>query len=385
MKIIFHHRIRSQDGQYIHLREMLEAFKSIGHEVILVGPNISKEKATFGKGGELVSWIRQYLPRWTGEIFEIIYGIWAAARLLYVIILQKPNFVYERFNLFSVAGALICRLLKVRLVLEVNAPLYEERMKHGGLTLKKIAKWTQTHTWKSADLCCPVSGVLSKTLIEYGVKKEKIIVLHNGIDKKRFNGENDKKIAKRRLGLEEFHILGFIGFVRDWHRVDLAIKALKNESVPHNTVIVIAGEGPELNKLKYLTKQLDLEERVKFLGLIHWETVPKVLAAFDIALQPAVTEYASPLKLIEYLASGAAIIAPNQQNIKELITHNENGWIVDNDSEKSIEEAIHILMNNQDLRARLGHQALETIARKELTWIQNARKVTYFINRLVKK
>ena len=57
--------------------------------------------------------------------------------------------------------------------------------------------------------------------------------------------------------------------------------------------------------------------------------MPSWLKSIDIALQPAVVPYASPLKLIEYLATGKSIIAPAQDNIKELLEDGENALLFD--------------------------------------------------------
>ena len=59
------------------------------------------------------------------------------------------------------------------------------------------------------------------------------------------------------------------------------------------------------------------------------EQVPKTLAAFDVALQPAVVDYASPLKLFEYLAVGLPIIAPDLPNIREVLTNAHNALLFD--------------------------------------------------------
>ena len=47
MRILYHHRIRSKDGQYVHLEEMVHALRSLGHEVEIVGPR-HVEQESFG-------------------------------------------------------------------------------------------------------------------------------------------------------------------------------------------------------------------------------------------------------------------------------------------------------------------------------------------------
>jgi len=374
VKIIFHHRIRSRDGQYVHLREMVDAFTASGHEIHLVGPHIA-EQGSFGQGGTLTAWVRRTMPGWFGESVELLYAVWAGLRLLLTILMRRPDFVYERFNLFSPSGVVVCRLLRVPLVLEINAPLLEERIANGGITLRAIARWSQLLTWRWATLCCPVSAVLAGIVGKAGVPVDRIMVRHNGIDPSRFHSDRSREDAKRRLGLEGQCVMGFVGFLRDWHRVDRIIDVMATHALPVTSHLVIAGDGPALEGLKAQAERLGLADRVTFLGLVHWSKVPDLLACFDIALQPAVTSYASPLKLIEYLASGLAILAPNQDNIRELIKHGVNGWIFNDDSSESLASELGLLCRDSELRSVLRRGARDSIDAMGLTWEKNAEAV----------
>ncbi len=62
MKILFHHRIRSKDGQAVHLEEMIAAFQALGHETLLVGPE-SFAKAEFGHDPKLLQRLKAHIPK----------------------------------------------------------------------------------------------------------------------------------------------------------------------------------------------------------------------------------------------------------------------------------------------------------------------------------
>ena len=102
---------------------------------------------------------------------------------------------------------------------------------------------------------------------------------------------------------------------------------------------------------------LGVADRVRFVGPIDHSAIPPYVAAFDIALQPSAVAYASPLKLTEYMAMGKAIIAPDQPNIRELITHMETGLLIENGDTKGLAEAIALLVTNEELRLGLGRRA----------------------------
>ena len=139
MRILYHHRIAAKDGQYVHVEEIINALRNRGHEVILVGPSISKN-SEFGSDGGWVSLIRRRLPKFCSELMEFFYSFYVFFKLIKVIIKFQPDVIYERYNLFLPAGIWVKKIFNLKLILEVNSPLYNERLKYGGITLKKISK-----------------------------------------------------------------------------------------------------------------------------------------------------------------------------------------------------------------------------------------------------
>lgn len=373
MKILFHHRIRSKDGQFVHLEELLMAFRAQGHDVQLVGPEVV-ESGEFGADSGFVDSLRARLPNFMFELLEFAYCLAAAPRLIAAIRRHRPDFIYERFNLFFPLGAFVCRLYGIVYVLEINGPLHEERSSYGGIGLKWLSRWSQGYTWRRADLCLPVTEVLAQYLDRYRVSRSRVLVLHNGVDRTRFF-VRDAQASKRSLGMDGKLVIGFVGFVRPWHRVDRLIRLLASGELPANAVLMIVGDGPAIAELKALAAELSVVDRVVFTGLVSREKIPEVLGCFDVALQPAVTGWASPLKVIEYLATGKVIVAPDQPNIRELLSHENNALLFDGEDEQAFQRALVRACNDPDLRRRLTDGAIATIDRLQLTWLDNARRI----------
>ena len=139
--------------------------------------------------------------------------------------------------------------------------------------------------------------------------------------------------------------------------------------------MLIVGDGPAKPDLKHLASRLGVADRVRFVGPIDHSAIPAYVAAFDIALQPSAVAYASPLKLTEYMAMGKAIIAPDQPNIRELITDMETGLLIKNGDAKGLAEAIALLVTNEELRLDLGRRAAQEVCERGLTWEANAERV----------
>src|SRR4030088_2777583 len=124
MKILFHHRIASRDGQAVHMDELIAALQSLGHDVTVIGP-ARTARLEFGDGDDPVALLKRALPRMLYEVLEFSYNLIALWRLCDAFRRHRPDAVYERYNLFFLAGPLLCRLYGVPLLLEVNAPICE--------------------------------------------------------------------------------------------------------------------------------------------------------------------------------------------------------------------------------------------------------------------
>src|ERR1700681_1675806 len=109
MRILYSHRVQSRDGQAVHIDELVGAFRAAGHEVLVVGPT-AYQKAEFGAESSLLAGIRNRLPGFIYEILELIYNIPAAIRLRRAMKAFKPDFVYERYNLFFFGGLILKRM-----------------------------------------------------------------------------------------------------------------------------------------------------------------------------------------------------------------------------------------------------------------------------------
>ena len=384
MKILYHHRIRSKDGQYVHVEEMILALRSLGHEVIIVAP-AAMENEDFGADAGAVAWMKRHLPKWIYELLELSYSLVAYWRLRRAVREHRPDCLYERCNLFLPAGVWLKRRYGLPMLLEVNAPLFEERARYDGLSLKRLARWSETYAWRGADYALPVTRVLGAKVVAAGVPESRICVIPNGINLERFGAAPDTTAAKRALGLEGRLVLGFTGFVRDWHGIDSVIDLIAHDSAEALRHLLMVGDGPARAGLEAQAKRLGVSDRVTFTGVVNRDEVARYVAAFDIALQPAVVEYASPLKLFEYLMLGRAIVAPAQANILEVLTDGKNAVLFDPGRAGGLAEAIEQVSRDAELRQRIARGARAAIDEQGLTWVRNAERVIALFEDLQKR
>ena len=260
----------------------------------------------------------------------------------------------------------------MKLFVEVNAPLAEERARYGRLGFPALARRLEVFVWRSADKVLAVTCVLKRIIMQSGVPDRRIEVMPNGTDPTRFAGVRRQSARPGRI------VLGFVGFVRDWHGLDGVIKAIAEARHGAPVDLVVVGDGPARADLEALAAGLGLADRVRFTGLQPRDAVPELVAGFDVALQPRAVEYASPLKILEYMAAGRAIVAPDQANIRELLTHDRTALLFDPAHPGAMWQAVIRLADDPALRERLGAAAAAEIARRDYTWVANARRIVSF-------
>jgi len=380
MRILYHHRILARDGMRVHIDALTGALERRGHCVSIVGP----ETETAGEGGRGLlarcADLRAYAPGWARDGMELGYNRRAERDLARAAARQPPDVLYERYNTFLTAGLHLKHRLSVPMMAEVNAPLTEERRATGLLSLDSLAVRMERAVWRGADAVLPVSDALAEHIRAAGVPEERIAVIPNGVDLAAFTGERDRAV-KAELGLEGKTVFGFIGFVRAWHGLDRVLDAFSSLADPSLQLLII-GEGPASDALREQARARELGGRLTFTGTRPHGEIPRLLRAVDVALQPDVTAYASPLKLFEYMAAGCAVIAPDRPNIREIVRHSETAHLIAPGSAEALEQAIVTLAGDSGLRSRLAKAAREEIERQDYTWDGNARRVESIAERL---
>ena len=341
------------------------------HRRSLLGPSAR------GFGARLVARLgalRHRLPAWLAELMELAYSVPAYLRLRRAAKDCTPEVIYERYNLFLLAGVWLKRTHSVPLLLEVNAPLAFERATHGRLSLKALAGWAERFVWRRADMLLPVSGVLAEHLRAAGVPDSRIAVIPNGVRPEVYAAAANGPDRRADLGLDDGRIVfGFVGFIRPWHGLERVLEAFARLDARAHLLVV--GDGPARPALERRAAELGLADRVTVTGAVPHATVPGYLRAFDVALQPEVTAYASPLKLVEYMAAGCAIVAPDRPNIREIVQDGASAVLVAPGDDAGFADAIRRLAGDPDLRQRLGAAAAAAVLAEGRTWDANAARV----------
>lgn len=376
-RILYHHRTRARDGQAVHVRFLISAFRALGHKVKEVSlVRHGDEEGPPGKGSGLFL-LASLLPRFSLEILEHLYGNVGTHKILAAAKGFDPHFIYERYALSNLAGIHAKEKLGLPLFLEVNSPMVFEMERLGKLAFRRWARRVETQIFRRADLIFVVSGVLKKMLVEQGVEPGKILVRHNGVEPSLFPPEEEKEGIRAELGLAGKRIVGFSGFLREWHRMDMALESLASlvRAGFDDLFLLVVGDGPGCRPLMEHASSLGVGERVKITGGMPPEAVPRWVSTFHVGVLPAINPYASPLKLFDYLAAGVPVVAPDQENLREVVEHGKTALLFEKGNPLAFEESVKSLLEDRGLADRIGKNGRASILERGFTWKENARRV----------
>jgi glycosyltransferase involved in cell wall biosynthesis len=140
-----------------------------------------------------------------------------------------------------------------------------------------------------------------------------------------------------------------------------------------NVRFIFVGEGKLLDRMKTLTKELKLEDKVKFLGYLSHNDVADVLAYCDIGLLPLKNDTVNfaryPLKMLEYQASKVVVIASSVGEARRHIKHLSTGYLVPPDDFKGFAKAIIFLVRENNIRIKIAEKAYNDIIKYDFRQI----------------
>jgi len=245
-----------------------------------------------------------------------------------------------------------------------------ELYEHDSGIVHKIYKILTANTLKdvfgASEHIFPMSYILKKRLIYfYKVPEDKITVIQNGVDTSIFHPAKSGLKIRRKFGLSNYIVIGFCGALERWVRIDVLLKAFKKIKMEYkDTKLLIVGSGSKLDEWKLLCKKLGVESDVILAGSVPYKKVPEYIATFDIAVsifsKSLFTDVVSPLKLIEYMSMGKAVVADNLSGTREFIKNMENGVLFEPEDKKSLENAIRVILEDKALKQKLEKNARKT-------------------------
>ncbi|MGW9112117.1 glycosyltransferase family 4 protein [Microbacterium sp. NPDC055683] len=355
-------------GASVHVQEVVRVLLAAGHRVDLhcrrTGGEPVGDLAEAVKGGRLRV---HALPVASGEgpaerERMLMAQEEATRRALAAVHARDPyDLVYERYALFAIAGTSFAREAAIPSVLEVNAPLPIEQVRHRTLVHADTADAVARRVISDATLAVCVSEPVADWA-RAQAPGARITVEPNGVDVDRFDD-------RRRE--EGPYTVGFVGTLKPWHGTATLLDAFALlAAVRPDARLVIVGDGPERSALERRAVERGIADRTLFAGSVAPADVPGWLRMMDVATAPYPATgdpYFSPLKVLEYLAAGAAVVASRVGQLPALVDDGRTGLLVPPSDAVALGRALARLAHDPALRRRMAAAGRADVERAR-TW-----------------
>ena len=206
--------------------------------------------------------------------------------------------------------------------------------------------------FRRADKVTAISNYLAEWGRAMGAKN--ITVIPNGVDIEKFKAKSEK------LKTDDVMLVTTGRLVKK-NGVGDIIAALK--FLPENVKLLVVGEGKLLHDLQLTTRNLQLENRVKFVGFVKPEKLPGYLWTSNIFVRPSLSEGLGN-SFIEGMAAGLPIIGTPVGGIPDFLKDSETGLFCKSNNPQSIAEKVKLLLADNSLRQKIVANAQKLVAEK---------------------
>jgi len=214
--------------------------------------------------------------------------------------------------------------------------------------------------YHAAQRIIAISRFAADRVIARGIPSERVEIIHEGIEAPPQPAALAREQARQRWDIgEDDKLLGDVGYLVPQKRHEVLVRALAilRQQFPHCRLLV-AGDGPDRESLKRLTRELGVESAVQFAGFV--EDVAQVYAALDVFVFPA-REEGLGNALLGAMACGLPVVAAASGGVPELVEDGRNGLLVTDFRAEGFAAALARLLNDANLAIRLGTAGRESI------------------------
>ncbi len=389
--ILYLHRTRGEGVEGVHIWEMVRAFQRLGHPVTVLGPKgvvvdplaeswldrpDSSRPASEGPGlaVRIFRFLSYHAPAWLFELAELAYNVVLAIRLRRLPAARQADLIYERYAQGVLAGSGFAQQRAIPYVVEVNYSVLTPIVRRRTRLLRPLFAAIERRVLARADVIVVISETLRRLLAEsWQLPADRFLVLPNAADPRRFHPDLPPPPELARQ-IKNRVVIGYVGGFYRWHGLDALLDAYAAlpEELRQSACLLLIGDGPERPHIAERAREMGLSDSVILPGMIDHGELPRWLAQFAIAVLPDIADYASPMKLFEYWASGAAVIAADTEPIRDVLPAGEPiAWLIPPADRTALANALKELMENPARREALG-RAARAFIQSERSWRHNA-------------
>lgn len=224
------------------------------------------------------------------------------------------------------------------------------------------------------------SYCMAKETKKYLKEKKEIHITPFGVDINLFKNMNYEK-DKNKI------VIGNVKTLLPKYGIEYLIKAVKElenileKEIFNKIEVHIYGKGNSEQELKQLAANLNLKEKIKFLGFIKNTDVSKAINKMDIFVVPSILE-SFGVAAVEAMACEIPVIVSDADGLKEVVINNETGFVVPKKDYKVIAEKLKELILDEELRIKFGKNGRERVL-ELYDWNNNVDNMIKIYNKIL--
>ena len=241
-----------------------------------------------------------------------------------------------------------------------------------------LSRKLENHVVRGASAVVGIANSILEELKSRNAGPAKLFHVPNGVDTEKFSPASRDENLAAKLGLGKEPILCFIGSLYRWEGVAWLVRAVA-ELRRRGTLckLLVIGDGEEMPAVREAIRELNAGDFIQIVGRVPHGDIERYYTVADVLVYPRhsirLTELVTPLKPLEAMAQGKAVLGSDVGGIRELIEPEKNGLLYRADDVEDFCIQVKRLLGDDGLRRNLGIRAREFVLR-EKDWNVLARR-----------
>ena len=193
----------------------------------------------------------------------------------------------------------------------------------------------------------------------YGADASKVSLVPCGVDLSVFR-PLDQKTVRNRLGLNGEKILLYVGRIEPLKGLDLLVETAAQMDTEEGVRMIVVGAdvngNREIDRVKLLAKERNLEDQIEFVGQVNHTDLPRYYNAADVCVVPSYYE-SFGLVALESMACGTPVVAARVGGLSTIIQHGRTGYLKPWRCPDAFANSVEMIISNDGLQQSMGAAA----------------------------
>ncbi len=278
------------------------------------------------------------------------------------------------------------RFNKKPLVFDVQGSLTGEILAHSFMkegAISNLFLKFEKQIDNMADAIIVSSTNMAEILIDsFGVDKNKINVIPDGVDTDTFSGNENTSILRDQLKIDpQKKIVIFTGLINKYQGIDYLLESIPTVVDQVKNICFLIVGFPNVDMYRSKARDIGIEDYVLFTGKVNYNEIPKYLSLADIAVSPKIPESGEAnLKLFTYMASALPTVVFDHSVNREIL--GDLGVYAKFADTLSLAECIIKLLKDEALSKELSVKLREKAVR-DYSWKRSGEKINEVYNKIL--